>query len=160
MGRHGLLGKQSLFDHSIRPPMIVMGPDIPKNNKVDADVYLQDVMATSIEIAGIDKPNYVEFNSFLDLAKGETEKSHYKAIYGAYLNVNRMIRKDNFKLLVYPEINKVLLFDLKNDPEEMNDISDAIENKSKVKSLFKELLQLQEDMNDPLDLTNIYLSLN
>jgi len=160
MGRHGLLGKQSLFDHSIRPPMIVMGPDIPKNNKVDADVYLQDVMATSIEIAGIDKPNYVEFNSFLDLAKGETEKSHYEAIYGAYLNVNRMIRKDNFKLLVYPEINKVLLFDLKNDPEEMNDISDAIANKSKVKSLFKELLELQKDMNDPLDLTNIYLSLN
>ena len=71
-----------------------------------------------------------------------------------------MIRKDNFKLLVYPEINKVLLFDLKNDPEEMNDISDAIANKSKVKSLFKELLELQKDMNDPLDLTNIYLSLN
>ena len=42
----------------------------------------------------------------------------------------------------------------------MNDISDAIANKSKVKSLFKELLELQKDMNDPLDLTNIYLSLN
>ena len=159
MGRHGLLGKQSLFDHSIRPPMIVIGPEIPKNNKVEADVYLQDVMATSIEIAGIEKPEYVEFNSFLDLAKGETEKSHYNAIYGAYLKVNRMIRKDGFKLLVYPTLNKVLLFDLKKDPEEMNDISEYPTNKEKVKFLFTELLQLQKDMDDPLDLTNIYLTL-
>jgi len=159
MGRHGLLGKQSLFDHSIRPPMIVIGPDIPKNNKVKADVYLQDIMATSIEIAGVEKPEYVEFNSFLDLAKGETEKSHYDAIYGAYLKVNRMIRKDGFKLLVYPKINKVLLFDLKNDPEEMIDISEAPSNKAKVKSLFTELLKLQKDMEDPLDLTNIYQAL-
>lgn len=159
MGRHGLLGKQSLFDHSIRPPMVVIGPEIPKNNKVDADIYLQDIMATSIEIAGIKKPEYVDFNSFLDLAKGETEKSHYKAIYGAYLKVNRMIRKDNFKLLVYPELKKVLLFDLKNDPEEMNDISKIPYNKDKVKSLFAELLQLQKDMDDPLDLLPIYKAL-
>ena len=39
------------------------------------------------------------------------------------MNYQRMIRKDNFKLLVYPKINKVLLFDLKNDPHEMNDLS-------------------------------------
>ena len=160
MGRHGLLGKQSLFDHSIRPPMIVIGPDIPKNNKVKADVYLQDIMATSIEIAGVEKPEYVEFNSFLDLAKGETERSHYDAIYGAYLKVNRMIRKDGFKLLVYPKLKKVLLFDLKKDPEEMNDIAEDPANKAKVKSLFTELLQLQKDMDDPLDLTGIYQALN
>ena len=159
MGRHGLLGKQTLFDHSIRPPMIVMGPKIPKNKKVEADVYLQDVMATSLEIAGVPKPNYVEFNSFLDLAKGTTEKSHYEAIYGAYLSVNRMIRKDNFKLLVYPKLKKVLLFDLKNDPEEMNDIAAIPSNKKQVKSLFKELLQLQKEMDDPLDLTAIYKAL-
>jgi len=159
MGRHGLLGKQSLFDHSIRPPMIVIGPDIPKNNKVKADVYLQDIMATSIEIASVEKPEYVEFNSFLDLAKGETEKSHYDAIYGAYLKVNRMIRKDGFKLLVYPKLKKVLLFDLKKDPEEMNDIAEDPANKAKVKSLFTELLQLQKDMDDPLDLTGIYQAL-
>jgi len=159
MGRHGLLGKQSLFDHSIRPPMIVIGPDIPKNNKVKADVYLQDIMATSIEIAGVEKPEYVEFNSFLDLAKGETEKSHYDAIYGAYLKVNRMIRKDGFKLLVYPKLKKVLLFDLKKDPEEMNDIAEDPANEAKVKSLFTELLQLQKEMDDPLDLTGIYQAL-
>lgn len=159
MGRHGLLGKQSLFDHSMRPPMIVMGPDIPKNNKVKADVYLQDIMATSLEIAGVEKPQYIEFNSFLDLAKGDTSKSHYDAVYGAYREVNRMIRKNGFKLMVYPEIKKVLLFDLENDPEEMNDIAGDSANKEKVKSLFKDLIQLQKEMDDPLDMSAIYEAL-
>ena len=56
VGQHGLLGKQSLFDHSIRLPMMVLGPDIPKGKKIDVDVYLQDIMATSLELAGIEKP--------------------------------------------------------------------------------------------------------
>ncbi len=156
MGRHGLLGKQTLFDHSIRPPLIVAGPNIPKGKKTDADVYLQDVMATSLDIAGVEKPNYVEFNSFLDIAKGEADKSHYPSIYGAYLDVQRMIRKDGFKLLVYPAIKKVLLFDLNKDPEEMNDIANTPSHKEKVKLLFKDLMALQKDMGDPLDLESIY----
>jgi len=48
--------------------MVVVGKDIPKGKKVDADIYLQDVMATSLELAGAKKPDYLEFNSFLDLA--------------------------------------------------------------------------------------------
>lgn len=156
MGRHGLLGKQSLFDHSIRPPMIILGPTITKNKKTSADVYLQDAMATSLDIAGIEKPKYIEFNSFLDIATGKKSKSNYDAIYGAYLDVQRMIRKDGYKLMVYPKINKILLFNLKNDPEEMNDISKLPENKVKIKSLFNQLLQLQKEMDDPLDITSVY----
>nr|WP_298319418.1 sulfatase-like hydrolase/transferase [uncultured Aquimarina sp.] len=156
MGRHGLLGKQNLFDHSIRPPMIVIGPDIPKNKKVDVDIYLQDVMATVLEIGGVEKPEYVEFNSFLDLAKGKSKNKNYNEIYGAYLNVQRMIRKDGFKLLVYPEINKILLFDMINDPEEMNDISDNPEYKEKIKSMFEDLVVLQKEMDDPLDLSELH----
>ena len=159
MGRHGFMGKQNLYDHSLRPPMIILGPDIPKNRKVDADVYLQDIMATSLELSGIEKPAYVEFNSFLDLAKAEREESHYDAIYGAYLRAQRMIRKDNFKLLVYPEINKVRLYNLESDPEELNDISDDPKYQEKIKNLFKELIQLQKELDDPLDLSKVYESL-
>lgn len=159
MGRHGFLGKQNLYDHSIRPPMIILGPDLPKGKKVDADVYLQDAMATAIDLTGAKKPSYIEFNSFLDIAKGDRKESHYKSVYGAYLSVQRMIRKDGYKLLIFPEIEKVLLYDLKNDPEEMTDIANNPENKEKVKSLFKELLQLQKEMDDPLDISNLYQTL-
>ena len=159
MGRHGLIGKQSLFDHSIRAPFVMVGPDIPKNKKVDADIYLQDAMATALDLAGAPKPKYIEFNSLMDQAKGKTTKSNYKAIYGAYLDLQRMIRKDGYKLLVYPKINKLLLFDLKKDPEEMHDIATLPANKEKVKSLFEDLLVLQKEMNDPLDISSIILTL-
>lgn len=157
MGRHGLLGKQTLYDHSIRPPFMFMGPDIPKGKKVSNDIYLQDIMATSLELAGIEKPDYVDFNSILGQAKGTTTKGSYEAIYGAYIKFQRMIRKDGYKLIVYPRINKLLLFDLENDPEEINDIAEA--NQEKVKALFEDLIVLQKDMKDKLDLQPMFNAL-
>ena len=150
VGRHGLLGKQSLFDHSIRVPLMVSGPNIRENAKVEADVYLQDIMATSLELADIEKPEQVFFNSFLDLATGQEQSGHYAEIYGAYVNFQRMIRKDGFKLLVYPKIEKVLLFDLANDPYEMNDLSENPEYTEKKHSLFNDLISLQAAMQDTL----------
>ncbi|KGK30969.1 sulfatase-like hydrolase/transferase [Cellulophaga sp. E6(2014)] len=160
MGRHGLLGKQSLFDHSIRPPMIILGPDIPKNKKTNVDVYFQDAMATSLDLAGIDKPKYIEYNSFLNIAKEKESKSSYDAIYGAYLDVQRMIRKNGYKLMVYPKIKKILLFDLKNDPEEMNDISKLPEEQKRIKTLFLDLQKLQKEMDDPLDISDCIVAIN
>lgn len=154
VGRHGLLGKQSQFDHSVRAPFMIMGPDIPKNKKVEADIYLQDAMATSLDLAGIEKPQYVFFNSVLPLL-GEKKENQYPSIYGSYVDTQRMIRKEGFKLMVYPKLNKVLLFDLQNDPEEMNDISGNEEHKEKVDELFQELLKLQKEMKDTLDLSHI-----
>ena len=154
VGRHGLIGKQSLFDHSIRVPMMVVGPDIPQNTKLTEDVYLQDIMATSLQLAGVEKPSHVYFNSFLDLVKGERKESHYPAIYGAYVDFQRMIRKDGYKLLVYPKANKILLFDMQNDPNEINDLSDNPEHAARIESMFSDLLALQKEMNDPLKLSN------
>lgn len=153
VGQHGLLGKQSLFDHSIRPPMIVIGPDIPKNKKLNQDVYLQDVMASTLELAGIEKPEYIEFNSLMPLIRGEIIKSEYEAIYGAYIDLQRMIRKKDYKLILYPEAKKALLFDLKNDPYEMFDLGNDSRHDLLKKELFKDLLILQKKMNDTLDLT-------
>jgi len=155
MGRHGLLGKQTQFDHSIRPPFMIVGPDIPANKKVDADIYLQDAMATSLELARIEKPDYVFFNSVLDLTKGSRTDSHYDAIYNGYIDYQRMIRKDGFKLIVYPKLNKVLLFDMQNDPEEMNDLAEMSEHQEKVSEMFKELIELQKRMNDSLDISSV-----
>ncbi|MEL6945325.1 MAG: sulfatase/phosphatase domain-containing protein, partial [Bacteroidota bacterium] len=156
IGKHGLLGKQNLYDHSVRVPMMLVGKDIPKGKKVNSDVYLQDVMATSLELAGIEKPDYVEFNSFLDLAKGDSQNSSYYGIYGAYVNLQRSIRKDGFKLIIYPKIDKILLFDLENDPEEMNDLSKDTKQQERIASLFRDLMEMQKEKNDPLELGGLY----
>ena len=158
VGHHGLIGKQSMFDHSVRIPMMVVGPGIPESKVLDQDVYLQDIMATTLELANVDKPDYVQFNSFLDIVEGQKTESHYEdGVYGAYMNLQRMIRKDGFKLLIYPKIGKVLLFDMENDPNEMNNLADKPEYAKKVESLFTALLKLQKKYNDPLSLAQIQL---
>ncbi len=155
MGRHGLLGKQNMYDHSMRVPLFMSGPGVKAGQKIDSDVYYQDLMATSLELAGIDKPSFVEFNSLLPLADGSQSKSSYNGIYGCYLQVQRMIRKDGYKLIVYPKANKVLLFDMNQDPEEMNDIAAKPENQELKKKLFSELQSMQQQYGDTLDLKNV-----
>lgn len=157
VGHHGLIGKQSMFDHSVRIPMMVMGPGIPEGKRLDQDVYLQDIMATSLDLAGVERPDYVQFNSFMDIIRGERQQSHYNnGVYGAYIDVQRMIRKDGFKLLVYPKIDKLLLFDMDKDPNEMNDLADSPAYREKVRTLFADLLELQKTMGDKLDLNGLY----
>ena len=107
VGKHGLLGKQSMFDHSVRVPLILNGPDIPKNKSIDHEVYLQDIMATSLELGDISPPESIDFKSFLSLAKGKDKTPiHPEGIYAAYMDYQRMIRKDGYKLIVYPKIKK------------------------------------------------------
>ena len=159
VGNHGLIGKQSLFDHSIRVPFMLAGPGIPAGKTLDQDVYVQDVMATSLELAGIEKPPHVAFHSVLDIVNGDTENSHYPAIYGSYMNYQRMIRKDGYKLIVYPDIAKVLLFDMNEDPNEINNLADEPAQAERVSRLFQELIELQETMGDRLDLSEVYQTL-
>ena len=155
VGQHGLIGKQTLYDHSIRVPLLVVGPDIPQGKILDQDVYLQDIMATSLELAGVQKPAYVEFNSFLNIINSTNQKSNYEAVYGCYMNLQRMIRKDGFKLIVYPRGSKVLLFDLEKDPDEMHNLADDPTHAQKVNALFDDLIALQQSMGDELDLSEI-----
>lgn len=155
-GNHGLLGKQNMYDHSMRAPLIVIGPDLPKGKKVDLDVYLQDIMPSTLELAGAEKPAYVEFSSLMNMARGKQKESAYPAIYGCYEDLQRMIRKDGFKLIVYPEAKKLRFYDMEKDPLEMNDLAEQAVSQAKVKELFTDLLQLQKEMDDPLDLKAVF----
>ncbi len=156
-GNHGLIGKQNMYEHSLKPPMVVVGPDIPANERRDAFVYLQDIMATSLDLAGVAKPTYVEFNSLLPLIEDSGRKSAYDVVYGAYqADLQRMIRKDNMKLIVYPKAKTVRLYDLEADPLELKDLAGDPSNWPVIRKLFGELLKLQEDMDDALDLKEVF----
>lgn len=152
IGHHGLVGKQNMYDHSMRVPLIVVGPDIPHNEKRNMQVYLQDLMATALDLAGIQKPAYVEFNSLLPLIENPNQSSPYDEIYGAYLKLQRMVRTDRYKLIVYPRAKKMLLFDLQNDPLELNDLAEKEEFTAIKKDLINRLKKQMTLMDDPLDL--------
>lgn len=156
-GEHGLLGKQNMYDHSMKPPLIVVGPDIPKNEQRDALVYLQDIMATTLDLADIAKPEYVEFHSLLPLIRDAKKKSVYKSIYGCYQkDLQRMIRIGDLKLIVYPHAKRLRLFDLKTDPQELDDLSGNPTHWKTIHRLFKQLVQLQKDMDDKLELEEYF----
>ena len=151
VGHHGLLGKQNLFDHSVRVPLTIAGPGIPQDKRIDAPVYLQDVMPTSLEWAGVDKPDTVEFQSLMPLVRGEKEES-YEAIYGAYMDFQRMVSDGGFKLIYYPKIDATLLFDLQHDPLEMNNLAGDPAYADRKQALWAELRKLQESTGDPLQI--------
>ncbi len=149
-GQHGLMGKQNLYDHSVRVPLMVIGPQVQPGRRIAEPVYLQDIMPTTLELAGVEKPKHVQFNSLLPLLDGG--ESPYETIYGAYLQLQRSIRTDRFKLIVYPKANVVRLYDVQNDPLEMNDLAGDSRHGKTLHNLFRDLKSLQQQLNDSLDL--------
>ena len=156
VGRHGLMGKQNIYDHSVRAPLIVIGPDIPKDEKLDMNVYLQDIMPTTLNLAGMEKPEYVEFSSLLPYIRGKRNASVYDNIYGGYRDLQRMIRDDEYKLIAYPEAEELRLYNVKNDPLEMNDLADDPEQEERIKEMFHELENLSTQMGDTLKLEKYF----
>jgi arylsulfatase A-like enzyme len=159
VGQHGLMGKQSMYDHSMRPPLLVAGPGIPQGRREKLEVYLQDLMPTAIEYAGGEVPDWVEFKSLKPIIEGKQSTSSYPEIYGAYMDLQRMIRVDDYKLIVYPRAGVIKLFDLQNDPSEMHNLAGARSQKERVLNLFTELQELQAAMGDTLDLSDYRFNL-
>ncbi len=152
-GNHGLVGKQNMYDHSIRVPLIVVGPLAKPNHRVEAPIYLQDVMPTTLELADCPKPETTEFNSLMPLLTGKSTSSAYAAIYGAYLKLQRCVVFNKWKLILYPDAKKVRLYNLATDPQELNDLAGEPSQSARKKELFSKLLELQSQFGDTLKLT-------
>ncbi len=155
VGHHGLFGKQNLFEHSMRVPFIVRGPDVPKDKRIRSRIYLQDVMPSTLGIAGVEPPDPVQFKPVQPLIRGEVDRTH-DAIYGGYLDRQRAVIDGKYKLILNPKIEKVLLFNLVEEPQEMNNLADDPEHTGVVRRLFEKLLELQEPTGDRLDRESAY----
>lgn len=157
VGDHGFMGKQNMYESSMRVPLIMSGPELPKGKTVDAFVYLQDVMPTTLELAGLKKPDQVDYHSLMPLATGNVINSHYPVIYGAYFGTQRMYRTEEYKMIVYPTANMVRLYDMKKDPLEKNDLAVHKEDYSAIlNTLMEEYNILQKQMNDPVDIASAF----
>jgi arylsulfatase A-like enzyme len=152
VGCHGLMGKQNMYEHSIRPPMIIAGPGIPAGEMRDAAIYLQDIMPTAIEYAGGEVPGYVEYHSMKPFLDGNRRESYYPQMYGAYMDLQRMIRKDHYKLIYYPVARITRLFNLADDRQELNDLATDPFYSVRVQEMYSELEQLMGAMGDTLHL--------
>lgn len=150
VGEHGLLGKQNTYECSMHIPLIMAGPGIPAGKKVDELVYQHSMFATTCELTGVPKPKHVEFPSLAPMLKAEPAPVH-DAIFGYYKHFQRCVRTKTHKLILYPEIGKVQLFDIAKDPWEMHDLSEESSMAEVKRDLMAKLKQLQADLDDKLD---------
>jgi len=151
IGHQGLMGKQNMYDSGVRVPLIVNGPDVPKNQRIDSPVYLQDIMPSALELAGVSKPQQVQFKSLMPLIRGKVSAS-YDAIYGGYMDLQRMVSTGGYKMVYYPKIDKTLLYNLNADPLEMHNLADDPANNGLLQKLRTRLKDLQQETRDTLDL--------
>jgi arylsulfatase A-like enzyme len=155
VGRHGLVGKQNLYEHSVRVPFFAVGPKVAAAEKIDLPVYMQDVMPTVLELAGTPKPDHVEFHSLLPLIEKRQTKSSYDSIYGAYLQLQRMVAADGYKLIVYPKANRLRLYHVESDPFEMTDLAEDPQYRPRILQLANSLRHVQKETGDPLSLVGV-----
>lgn len=151
IGSHGLFGKQNLYEHSMRAPVIVAGPGVPKNKRSDAFTYLLDLYPTLCELAGLKVPNGVEGLSLVPVLRGE-QKTRRAAIFTAYRDVQRAVRDDRWKLIVYPRINQLQLFDLQRDPNELRNLALDGKYARQLTEMTARLKQQQTSFGDALPL--------
>ena len=150
VGQHGLLGKQNLYDHSMRIPLIISGPGIPQNQRHSALCYLFDMYPTLCQLTGTPLPPTVEGQSLVPLIQGQTSV-HRESIFSAYRQEQRMVRQGDYKLIDYKvgDESRSQLFNLQDDPLEMNDLADEPEKAETLQRLQATLKRWQTQVNDP-----------
>jgi arylsulfatase A-like enzyme len=121
-GSHGLIGKQNLYEHSVRVPLIVSGPGIPKGVKTDAMCYLYDVFPTLGAACAVPAPATSEGRD-LSVVLREPSLPGRELLQFSYKEVQLAVRDKRWKLIYYPKVDVTQLFDLEADPEETKDLA-------------------------------------
>ncbi|MGD1977964.1 MAG: sulfatase-like hydrolase/transferase [Akkermansiaceae bacterium] len=137
-GRHGLLGKQNMYDHSVRVPYVLTGPGVKAGKKIASPIYIQDSVPSVLEMAGAKVPAHIQYQSYRPVLAGNGDGR--TQIYTAYLdNAQRALTKDGYKLILYPGGGIARLYHLAEDPFEKKDLLESGKGKAKARELFEAL---------------------
>ena len=150
-GSHGLIGKQNLYEHSLRVPLIVAGPGIAADKRSEAMCYLFDVMPTLGKLCGVSTPQGSNGREFSSVLKDPTRPGRPFLMFG-YKSVQKALSDGRWKLIRYPHINRTQLFDLQSDPFETKDLAADPAQAERIKSMLEKLsVEMKADGdNDPL----------
>lgn len=153
VGRHGLQGKQNLYEHTWRVPFIVKGPGV-KQGRAMGNFYLMDVLPTLCDLAGIQSPDTIEGSSFRPVLEGKMETIR-DVLYGVYTGGTkpgmRAVRKGDWKLIKYDvldgTVRETQLFNLADNPHEL--LSDHHDPSVVAKTGYQPQANMVNLANDP-----------
>jgi arylsulfatase K len=118
--------KMSLFEGSVRVPLILAGPGIRAGQRIETPVSLIDMAPTICELTGMPPRACFSGESLLPAARGEAGPQRGWA-FATYCGItsntmSHMLRKGPYKLLVY-EGYPPRLFNVVDDPDELDDLA-------------------------------------
>ena len=156
LGGHGRFGKQDLYAHSTRAPLIVAGPGVPHGSS-DALAYLHDIFPTVCDLVGADPaggaatPATLDGVSLAPVVAGETDRLRDE-LFGAYLDAQRSLTDGRWKLMRFPKIGVTRLYDWSVDPRETLDLAADPAQAGRIDRMTARLKALQRELGDDLDL--------
>ena len=151
-GSHGLIGKQNVYEHSVRVPLLISGPGIPAGKRTEAMCYLFDVLPTLGKLCDVTAPKTSEGIEFTATLRDPSKPARPQLLF-AYRNVQRAVRDERWKLILYPQVDKTQLFDLQTDPNETTNLADKPEQAARVVALTALLVKEQKQDGDTAPLT-------
>jgi len=148
-GEHGLIDKRHAYEESWRVPMLAWAPGmITPGSKITHLVQNIDIAPTVFELAGFGKPEYMDGMSFLPLLKGESADNWRDKIFYEYYweyafpqtPTVHAVRTDRYKFIRYQGIwDTNELYDLENDPWEMNNLIQSEEHQEMIHSMLDDM---------------------
>ena len=128
LGNHSLWAKGLFYEEAAKIPMLL----VPTADQVremghgivdDRLANQADVMPTLLELCDIPAPETVEGLSLV----GSRRRDHIVGYMWEGARATRMVRDDRHKLVYYPAGNRLQLFDMETDPDEMRDVAEDAE---------------------------------
>lgn len=150
VGQHGLMGKQNVYEHSVRVPLLMAGKGIASQQISEEQVYLLDIFPTLCELCGLETPSSVEGISFAKACNCE-KCNNREDLYFVYTGLIRSVKSQGFKLIEYKNArDKTQLFNLETDPFEMKNLYSDTKYADTVAMLKKKLQWYKENWeNNP-----------
>ncbi|MGH2562599.1 MAG: sulfatase-like hydrolase/transferase [Thermomicrobiales bacterium] len=156
VGQHGLMGKQNLYAHSVRVPLLMRGPGVPTGKRLHALASLADLFPTLCDLTGTPTPASVEGRSLVPVMTGKLAGVHER-VHAVHRDVQRMVHDGRWKLIRYYRSKEygvgtdhLQLFDLAEDPWETRDMAADPAQASCLHRLAGDLAAWQQQVGDPL----------
>ncbi len=166
LGEHGWFDKRFMYEESFRTPLIIRYPsEIQAGSKNNDLVQNIDFAPTILDVAGAEVPQEIQGESLTPFFAGNNENWRDELYYHYYeypaehaVKRHYGIRTDRYKLIhFYYDIDEWELYDLENDPQEMNNVYNVPEYAEVRDSLHQELEQLREYYQDSDELSKQFL---